>query len=126
MIRVLVAAVLALAGAAAVAGDPARFFGERHWNVVREFYNGQMRAGTCPIGFAKKEDGCEPPRGPRKWAVGKAIPPGAIRFDLPHALAEKLGKPPAGHRYVRVGPDILLVSNRTKLVVGAIEDLGRR
>jgi Ni/Co efflux regulator RcnB len=126
MIRVLVAAVLALAGAAAVAGDPAHFFAERHWTAVREFYNAQMRAGICPIGFAKKDDGCEPPRAPRKWAVGKSIPPGAIRFNLPNALAEKLGKPPTGHRYVRVGPDILLVSNRTKLVVGAIEDLGRR
>ena len=126
MIRFLVATVVALASSAAVAGDPARFFGERHWSAVREFYNEQMRAGACPIGFAKKDDGCQPPHQARKWAAGKPIPPGAIRFDLPHALVEKLGKPPAGHRYVRVGADILLVSNRTKLVVGAIEDLGRK
>ena len=127
MIRSLVVAtVVALASGTALAGDPARFFGERHWSAVREFYNEQMRAGNCPIGFAKKEDGCEPPARARKWAVGKPIPPGAIRFDLPRALAEKLGKPPAGHRYVRVGADTLLVSNRTKLVVDGILDLGRR
>jgi Ni/Co efflux regulator RcnB len=126
MVRLLVATAVALASAAAVAGDLTHFFTERHWSAVREFYNEQMRAGTCPIGFARKEGGCEPPRLARKWAVGKPIPPGTIRFDLPHALVEKLGKPPAGHRYLRVGPDLLLVSNRSKLVIDAIQDLGRR
>ena len=125
MIRFLVATVVALASAAAVAGDPARFFGERHWSAVREFYNEQMRAGTCPIGFAKKEGGCGLPRHSANWAVGKPLPPGAIRFDLPPGLVAKLGKPPASHRYLRLGPDVLLVSNKSKLVTDAIPDLGR-
>ncbi len=122
----VVAAALALAAGAAIAADPAKFFTEKHWSAVRDFYNEQMRAGHCPIGFAKKEDGCVPPSHARKWAVRKPLPSGAIRFDLPPALAAKLGKPPASHRYVRVGPDILLVSNRTKLVTDAVLDLGRR
>lgn len=126
MVRWLVATAVALASLAAVAGDLTHFFTERHWSTVRDFYNAQMRAGTCPIGFTRKEEGCEAPRRARKWAVGKPLPQDTIRFDLPHALAEKLGKPPAGHRYLRLGPDLLLVSNRTKLVVDAIEDLGRR
>ena len=140
MIRaVAVAMVVALASGAALAGKPAptagnaavedkqaRFFGERHWTAVREFYNAQLRAGHCPIGFARKDDGCAPPAQARKWAVGKLLPPNAIRFDLPPALAAKLGKPPSGYRYLRVVADILLVSNRTKLVVDGILDLGRR
>ena len=83
MIRALaIAFVLALPGAAAVAGKQAGFFGERHWTAVREFYNEQMRAGICPIGFAKKDDGCEPPAQARKWALGKPLPIQAIMSPL--------------------------------------------
>jgi hypothetical protein len=127
MIRSLVVATaLALASAAVAAAGPAEFFSEKHWSAVRDFYNEQMRAGHCPIGFAKKPDGCEAPSHPRKWEVDEPLPSNAIRFDLPAALVARLGKPPASHRYVRVGADILLVSNRTKLVVDGILDLGRR
>jgi Ni/Co efflux regulator RcnB len=37
----------------------------------------------------------------------------------------KLGVPPAGHKYVRVAADILMIAVGTGLVVSAIEDLGR-
>ena len=126
MIRALAFALaVALPGAAAAADKPIKFFGERHWAAVRDFYNEQMRAGQCPIGFAKKEGGCVAPDHSRKWAVGKTLPSGVVRFDVPPALAAKLGKPPAGHRYVRVVADILLVS-RSQFVADAIFDLGRR
>jgi Ni/Co efflux regulator RcnB len=115
-----------LASGTAFAAKQAEVLGERQWTAVREYYNDQLRAGICPIGFAKKDDGCVPPRQARKWAVGKPLPSDAVRFDVPPALAAKLGKPPAGHRYVRVGADILLVSNRTKLVADGVLDLGRR
>jgi Ni/Co efflux regulator RcnB len=36
-----------------------------------------------------------------------------------------LGTPPAGHKFVRVASDILLIAVGTSLVVDAIEDLGR-
>ena len=139
MIRVLaIAAAGLLACGSAIAEKPtssggattkikhAGYFGEQRRTMVRDYYNEQMRAGICPIGFAKKEDGCVAPAHTRKWAVGKPLPSSAIRFDLPAALTGKLGKPPAGHRYVRIGPDILLVSNKTKLVTEGITDLGRR
>jgi len=35
------------------------------------------------------------------------------------------GAPPAGHRYVRVAADILLIAVGTAMVVDAIEDLGK-
>ena len=110
--------------ASSLAGTHAAF-AERQRVVVRDFYNAQIRAGACPIGFVKHEDGCQAPAHPRRWEVGKPLPGAVIRFDLPPALVAKLGKPPAGHRYVRMGPDILLVSNKTKLVADGIKDLGR-
>jgi len=39
-------------------------------------------------------------------------------------LVVQLGIPPAGHRYVRVAADILLIAVGTGLVIDAIEDLG--
>jgi len=104
----------------------ASYFGERHWTAVREYYNEQIRAGVCPLGFVKREDGCVPPDQTRKWALGKPLPRDAVRFDVPAALVAKLGKPPAGHRFVRVAADVLLVSNKTGMVVDGVLDLGRK
>jgi Ni/Co efflux regulator RcnB len=36
----------------------------------------------------------------------------------------QIGPPPAGHRYVRVAGDILLIAIGTGMVVDAIQDLG--
>jgi len=140
MISALAIAVAGiLASGAAIADKPAsprgkseaklqqaKYFNDRHWMTVRDFYNEQMRAGKCPLGFVRKDDGCETPDQTRKWEIGKPLPPSAVRFDVPPGLAAKLGKPPTGHRYLRVGADILLVSNRTRLVVDGVLDLGRK
>lgn len=140
MFRALAIAIAgALVSGAAIADKPssprsnaaaklkqAEYFGDRHWTIVRHYYNEQIRAGKCPLGFVRKDDGCTPPDQTRKWAVGKPLPRDAVRFDVPHVLAAKLGKPPAGHRYVRLAADILLVSNRTGMVVDGVLDLGRK
>ncbi len=127
MIRSLLIVVLVtLANGAAAADKQAASLGDRQWDVVRDYYNDQIRAGNCPTGFRKKDDGCEAPSVARTWAVGKPLPSGVVRFEVPPPLVAKLGKPPTGHRYVRVGADILLVSNRTKLVTDGILDFGRR
>jgi len=44
---------------------------------------------------------------------------------LPRSLELVLGPPPAGHRYVRVAADILLIAIGTGIVVDAMEDLAR-
>lgn len=43
----------------------------------------------------------------------------------PPGLAVQLGVPPAGHRYVRVGADILLIAVGTAMVIDALQDLNR-
>jgi Ni/Co efflux regulator RcnB len=48
-----------------------------------------------------------------------------VFYELPPKLAFEVGPPPAGHRYVRVAGDILLIAVGTGLVVDAINDLGR-
>jgi Ni/Co efflux regulator RcnB len=100
-------------------------FGDQQRILIRDYYAGQFSKGRCPPGLAKKRNGCMPPGQAKKWALGKPLPNDVIFYDLPPRLAVQLGTPPAGHRYVRVAADILLIAVGTAMVVDAIEDLGR-
>src|SRR2546427_7994983 len=37
------------------------YFGDQQRVAVRDYYSGQSRAGKCPPGLAKKNNGCMPP-----------------------------------------------------------------
>jgi Ni/Co efflux regulator RcnB len=100
-------------------------FGDRQVVVVRDYYGERLRTGQCPPGLAKKRNGCMPPGQAKKWGVGRPLPHGVVYYELPPALVVELGRPPAGHKYVRVAADILLIAVGTGMVVDAIEDLGR-
>jgi Ni/Co efflux regulator RcnB len=99
--------------------------GERQRAAASEYYAQQLRAGRCPPGLAKKRNGCMPPGQARKWQKGQPLPRDLIFYNLPPRLAERLGPPPEGHRFVRVASDILLIAVGTAMVVDAIEDLGK-
>lgn len=100
-------------------------FDDRQRVVIHDYYTDEIRSGRCPPGLAKKHNGCMPPGQAKKWSRGRPLPAGVAFHELPPAIAVKLGKPPAGHRFVRVATDILLIAVGTSLVVDAIEDLGR-
>lgn len=93
--------------------------------AVSNYYGEQYRVGRCPPGLAKKNNGCMPPGQARKWAVGQPMPRDVVTYSLPRDVIVQLGVAPAGHRYVRVASDILLIAIGTGLVVDAIQDLGR-
>ncbi len=67
-----------------------------------------------------------PPGQAKKWRTGRPLPRDVIYYDVPQRLVVQLGVPPAGHKYVRVASDILLIAVGTAMVVDAIDDLGRR
>ncbi|ABD67819.1 conserved hypothetical protein [Rhodoferax ferrireducens T118] len=100
-------------------------FGDDQRAVIRNYYSEQYRVGRCPPGLAKKNNGCMPPGQARKWALGQPLPRDVVVYSLPPAIVVQLGVAPAGHRYVRVASDILLIAIGTGLVVDAIQDLGR-
>ena len=100
-------------------------FGERQHVVVREYYEQEYRGGHCPPGLAKKNNGCMPPGQAKKWSKGRPLPRDVVYYDEPPQLVVRLGTPPAGHKYVRVASDILLIAVGTSMVVDAIGDLGR-
>ncbi len=102
-----------------------KYFDDRRHQAVRSYYVQEFRGGRCPPGLAKKNNGCMPPGQAKKWHVGRPLPRDVIYHDLPSRLVVELGTPPAGHKYVRVAADILLIAVGTAMVVDAIDDLGR-
>ena len=100
-------------------------FGQNQRLFVRDYYNERGRVGRCPPGLAKKHNGCMPPGQANKWQMGRPLPRDVVYYDLPPRVIAQIGAPPAGHRYVRVAEDILLVASNTGMVVDAIENLGR-
>lgn len=100
-------------------------FEDQHRVMVREYYAEQFRGGRCPPGLAKKHNGCMPPGQAKKWQLGRPLPGDVIYYAVPQPLVVQIGLPPSGHRYVRVGSDILMIAIGTGMVVDAIQDLGR-
>ncbi|MDO8597226.1 MAG: hypothetical protein Q7R45_11445 [Sulfuricaulis sp.] len=101
-------------------------FEDRHRVIVHDYYDDQFRGGRrCPPGLAKKHNGCMPPGQAKKWHLGRPLPRDVIFYEVPQPLVLQIGLPPAGHRYVRVATDILMIAIGTGLVVDAIQDLGR-
>lgn len=101
------------------------YFNDHQRDYARTYYGEQFRGGHCPPGLAKKHNGCMPPGQAKKWRRGYALPHDVVFYDVPNSLVVELGYPPAGHRYVRVAADILLIAVGTGMVVDAIEDLSR-
>jgi Ni/Co efflux regulator RcnB len=106
-------------------GPGHRVFADPQRVIVHDYYVTEYRAGRCPPGLAKKNNGCMPPGQAKKWHVGHPLPRDVIFYDLPPALVVQIGTPPPGYRYVRVAADILLIAIGTGLVIEAITDLGR-
>lgn len=100
-------------------------FGDQHRNVIRNYYTEQYHSGHCPPGLAKKNNRCLPPGQARKWQVGRPLPRDVIFYDLPPAVVVQLGPPPAGHRFVRVASDILMIAVGSGMIVDAIQDLSQ-
>ena len=93
--------------------------------LIRDYYGGMARAGKCPPGLAKKNNGCMPPGQAKKWAIGQRLPRDVIFYDVPSDLRVRLTLPPEGYKYVRVASDILMIAVGTGMVAAAIEDIAR-
>jgi Ni/Co efflux regulator RcnB len=103
----------------------ARHFSNDHRGYVRDYYAEEYRSGNCPPGLAKKRNGCLPPGQAKKWRVGQPLPADVVIYDVPAPLVARIGPPPSGHKYVRVGADILMIAIGTSMVVDALSDLSR-
>ncbi len=100
------------------------YFNDSHRSAIHDYYAESYRSGNCPPGLAKKRNGCMPPGQAKKWHKGRPLPRDVVYYDLPPHIVVRLGVPPAGHKYVRVAGDILLIAVGTSMVIDAIQDLG--
>lgn len=100
------------------------YFHDEQRHAARAYYEPRWRAGKCPPGLARKGHGCLPPGQARRWQRGEPLPRGVVYYPVPASVQVRLGTPPAGHKFVRVATDILLIAVGTGLVIDAIEDLG--
>jgi len=88
---------------------------------ARQYYAEHGRAGDCPPGLAKKNNGCLPPGQAKQWHRGEPLPAGVVYDDIPGELVVVLGGVPSGSKVVRVDEDLLLISIATGIVLDALE-----
>ena len=100
------------------------YFNDGQRQSTRSYYEPRVRAGKCPPGLAKKHNGCMPPGQAKHWHRGEPLPREVVYYPVPAEVRVRLGVPPAGHKFVRVASDILLIAVGTGMVIDAIEDLG--
>lgn len=79
------------------------YFGERHRNAARRFYdaNPVMRPAV-------------------KWKIGEPVPAGAVVAMVPRGLLAALPPVPPGHAYVELGGEVVLVASESRMVVDGI------
>ncbi|MBL0919188.1 MAG: hypothetical protein IBJ14_10825 [Hydrogenophaga sp.] len=135
----LAAALLALGGNAALAEKPpgvpqARttpppggngYFTHAQRRAVVAYYEPRFKTGQCPPGLAHRDNACLPMADSTPWRRGAPLPGDAVTYPVPHDVSLRLGLPPEGHRFVRVGSDILLLAIDGGVVIDAIDDLSR-
>ena len=92
---------------------------------VLSYYDEEFRSGSCPPGLAKKRNGCMPPGQAKKWRMGQPLARDVVVYEVPAPLVVRIGAPPPGYRYVRVGSDILLIAVGSRVVADVIVNLGR-
>ncbi len=102
-----------------------RYFDERLRRAVREHFTANRGTGPCPPGVILKNGRCESPVSQRNWKLGEPLPEQLSTGDAPPQLLEKLGPAPAGHAYLLLEGDLLLVNTATRVVVDSVLDLGQ-
>lgn len=104
-------------------GGRHRHFTDENRQAIRDYYAKQFNRGKCPPGLEKKNNGCMPPGLAKEWSLGHELPREVVYYEVPPTVLINLGPPPAGHRFVRVAGDILLIATGTRMVLDAMADL---
>lgn len=99
---------------------------QRDRDAVYAYYRAEVGAGRCPAPLVKKSNVCSPPAaGKQVWKLDQPLPDGVTGEALPAALIGKISSSPAGHQYLRVDNDILIVGLGSRNVAALVADLSR-
>lgn len=126
----LAAAPLPSRAATGMPDDPARQdrltrFSTDQRRALQSYFDEQRKDQECPT-FTRNQGGrCVSVRvGAKPWKQGEPLDNSAPIAEPGAALLERLGRAPVGYRYLQVHEDVVLVNERTMVVVDAILDLG--
>lgn len=71
-----------------------------------------------------QEETCVTVRANRFWKIGEPLDGQSLTSEIPLKIREKLGSPPANHKYIQINEDILLININTNIVSDMILDFG--
>ena len=91
--------------------------------AARSYFEEEGHQGYVPS--RPMRSGQAPMMPMHRWQLGQPLPSGVMSYPLPRPLILAMGTAPAGYRYVRMGGDILLVSESSGMVVDVIEEVAR-
>ena len=93
-------------------------FTHRDRELIRQYFGKQL-----PPGLAKRE---QLPPGLRKQLVRRGtLPPGLQTHRLPPELDRQLSRLPAGYVRLRIASDVLLLDERSRVILDVVTDVGR-
>jgi len=100
---------------------------QRDRDAAFAYYRDEIAAGRCPAPLVRKGKECgAPATTPTKgWKLDQPLPDSVKAEAPPPGLIAKLSPSPAGHQYMRVDTDILVVGIGTRNVAALVVDLSR-
>ena len=100
---------------------------QRDRDAAFAYYRDEIAAGRCPAPLVRQDKACgaPPPPASRAWKLDQPLPDSVKGDAPPPGLIAKLSPSYAGHQYLRVGTDILIVSLGTRTVAALVVDLSR-
>ncbi len=100
---------------------------QRDRDAAFAYYRDEIAAGRCPAPLVRKDKVCGAPAAmPTKpWRLDQPLPEGVKADAPPPGLIAKLSPSPAGHQYMRVDTDIIVIGLGTRNVAALVVDLSR-
>ena len=100
---------------------------QRDRDAAFAYYRDEIAAGRCPAPLVRRDKACSAPAAmPTKpWRLDQPLPDGLKADAPPPGLIAKLSPSPAGHQYMRVDTDILVIGIGTRNVAALVVDLSR-
>jgi hypothetical protein len=96
-------------------------FSDRDRETIRNFYAKKLRYKKMPPGLAKRDT--LPPGLQKRLDAGDPLPAGLQRSSLPYDLEKILSPLPKGYIRLKVGGDIIIMNQKTEVVVDILKDI---
>jgi len=97
--------------------------GDNDRRLIHDYYrNNKIKRIGLPPGLAKK--GKLPPGLQKQLKKNGKLPPGLAKRNLPYDLEKRLTPIPRGYVRLKVGGDIVIMNEKTEVIVDIMHDIG--